>query len=176
MPPPRWQIIRFRSSYRFPIRFAYRRAMALWFSACQFVHHPRVRDKRLAGRLLFRRQFVGNDAAQVARVLTHGVVRVVAHLAVHLVDAARHRFCQAAASDDCVEAEGDGLLLQPVQHDVRAEVLLVHDLFERPQFLRLVSDGADVQRPFVLEHGHLCGGRARVDYQDAEARLLSVRG
>ena len=120
----------------------------------QLVHHARVGNVCLAARAEFGGQFGGDDAAQVAGVFSHGVVSVVAHLAVHAVNASPHRLGQSAAPDDGIEAEGDVVFLEPVEYDLPAEVLLVHYLLKQFQFLGFVAYGRYPKRRIANVYGH----------------------
>ena len=88
-------------------------------------------------------------------MLAHGVVGVVAHAAVHAVDAAGNGLGQSAAPYDGVELEGDALGLKPVDDGLPAQVVLVHNLLEALQLVGVVLHGGFGKHRTVVVHGEL---------------------
>lgn len=138
----------------------------------KFVNHARIGNVSLAAIGLHIGQFVGNDAAQVAGVLTHGIVRVVTHFAVHAIHTAGNRFRQSATADNGIEHKGNVVILEPVDNQLFAKVLLVGNGFEGLEFFGRMSDVAHFERLVVNVDSHLCRSGARVNYEYAKARLL----
>ena len=131
----------------------------------QLIHHDGVDD--VAGLAQRVPDLPGQDAAQVGGVLAlHPLLKVGQQSVADSVGAAVDGLEQAAPPDDDVEGVGVAvLLLQKVQDDPLAEVLLGDDAGIFGDLLSGMAEGLLKQEGLVLKDAHLGGSRAGIDDQ-----------
>ena len=112
---------------------------------------------------------MGNQTAKVTGMVVEGdtAMGVLNHQVVDLIDTTFEGLYQSTPSDDSIKGHRDISLMQFVEHQLPAEVLLLNDIVETSQFLWGMHDITHQHRRFVLEDSHLRGGRARIDDQDS---------
>ena len=131
----------------------------------QLVHHHGVNDKGRNANLV--PNLPGEDSAQIGGVLTlYAGFQIGKQSVGDGVGAAGDGLEQAAAADDHVEGlDVAVLLLEEVQDDVLAEVLLVDDGGVLGDLLGGMAKRLLEQKSLVLEHAHLGGGGTGIDNQ-----------
>jgi hypothetical protein len=91
---------------------------------------------------------------------------VLNHQVVDLIDTTFEGLYQSTPSDDSIKGHRDISLMQFVEHQLPAEVLLFDDIVETSQFLWGMHDIADKYRGLVLEDCHLGGSGAWINHEN----------
>lgn len=112
-------------------------------------------------------ELIGNNATEVASMLALGVIHVVAHQFVDLINATLDGFGQSATPDDGIKLEADIELFEFADDEVAAKLALVDNTVETLQFVHRMADVAQQQRRLVFVERNFCGRGTGIDNEDS---------
>ena len=112
-------------------------------------------------------ELIGNNATEVASMLALGVIHIVAHQFVDLINATNDGFGQSATPDDGIKLEADIELFEFADDEVAAKLALVDNAVETLQFVHRMADVAQQQRRLVFVERNFCGRGTGIDNEDS---------
>ena len=100
-------------------------------------------------------------------MLALGVIHIVAHQFVDLINATNDGFGQSATPDDGIKLEADIELFEFADDEVAAKLALVDNAVETLQFVHRMADVAQQQRRLVFVERNFCGRGTGIDNEDS---------
>ena len=100
---------------------------------------------------------MGDETAEVASVIMEGdtTMSVLNHQVVDLVDTTFERLHQSTSSNNGIKRHWDIGLVQLIEYQLTAEVLLLYHIVEMREFLSSVDNRTNEHRRLILEDSHL---------------------